>query len=318
MVTPFITQRQQVGIKLEAVEGTGETIAAADLVHPAFDIEWTPNGEMNERNNLQPSLSRVTQVAGEFSATVTFSTEVKGSGVAGDVPGNLSAALQACAFGETIVGGVSVTYAPASQSTKSATIEVREGSGDGTFKIKKIVGARGTVSFVAEKGIIVLAVFEFTGRYVEPTEGAALVVPAPTPLPEPFLGASFSFHGTTLKVAAVTLDMQNTISLRNDANQTFGNFSAAFVDRAPVGSIDPEQEEIADINFFNKWTTNSEGILTYILGSTAGNITTFTAPKAQITGISEGDRDGIRIETIDLQLSQDEAAGDDELTIAFT
>ena len=45
---------------------------------------------------------------------------------------------------------------------------------------------------------------------------------------------------------------------------------------------------------------------------------TFTAPKAQIIGISEADRDSFRTEDLELQLNQSAQAGDDELTIAFT
>jgi len=139
---PYIIQRQQIALELEAVEGTGETIEAADVLHPTFDNEWTPNFTMNERNNLQPSLSRITQVAGERSAVISFSTEVKGSGTAGTAPPNLSKPMQACGFDETIVAVTSVTYAPVSEAVPTSTIEVIEGRQDGSTKIHRLVGVR--------------------------------------------------------------------------------------------------------------------------------------------------------------------------------
>lgn len=316
---PFLPQRQQVGVKVETTEGTDAVIAAANLIAPPYDIEYAPSFEMFPRDNLQASLSQLPQVAGERSVVLRFATEIKGSGTAGTAPPNLSAPLKACGFGETIVASTSVTYAPASENVDSVTIEIREADTAGIAKIFQVLGCRGNVAFEAVKGDIVLARFEFTGRYIEPTEGSMLATQVPTPLPVSFLGAAFSFQGIgTLKVQTVTLDMGNKVNLRNDANQVSGNFSAVITNRIPSGSIDPERELIATINTFNKLTTNAEGILTYVLGSTAGNITTITVPKAQIINLTPADRDGLRIETLDLQLNQSVTAGDDEISIAFT
>lgn len=321
MATPFLIQRRHVAVKIETTEGVDAVPADADVIAPAFGIEYTPTVEMFEREVSQASFSRITQVAGERSAVITFATELKGSGAAGTVPANLSAPLRACGFSETVVVSTSVTYAPASASISSATVEVRESSQGTEARSMKIIGARGTVTFEAVKGDIVLATFTFTGKYIEPTDTAItqFVSPAITPLPESFLGAAISFQGVgSLKTQTVSLDIGNNVVLRNDANDATGNTMAEITGRAPTGSIDPEIELVATINFYNKLTTNAEGILTYVLGSTAGNITTVTAPKAQITGIAEGDRDGIRIATLDLQLGQSVVAGDDELSIAFT
>lgn len=315
---PFLIQRQQIAIAEESTEGVGESIVNGDVIAPIFEQEYAPEFTLNERSNIQASFSHLPQISGEISASVTFSTEVKGSGSVGTVPPNLSVALKACGFAEVIVGGVSVTYKPSSGTIPSATIEVRELTPDGTAKIKRIVGARGTVAFVMDKGNPVMANFEFTGRYEEPTEGSALTTPSPGPNPLPFLSAAFSFQGDSLVIAALSIDMANNVVMRNDVNQATGNFSAVIVGRSPGGTIDPEQTLIATANFFNALTTNAEGILTFALTGSAGNITTFTASKAQIIGLSEADRDGIRVENLDIQFNQVASAGDDELSIAFT
>lgn len=318
-MAPFLPQRQQLAIELEATEGTAETIVVGDVIAPVFEPVWTPSYEMDERAVVQPSLSRLKQIAGERSAVITWATEIKGSGTAGTVPPNLTKALQACGFAEVIVAVTSVTYKPASATVKSATIELREGSADTIVKIHQIVGARGTVIFELVKGQIFRARFTFTGRYIEPTEGSFFTQPAPGPDPEAALNAAFSFHGAgALKAQTITLDIANEVALRNDVNQVSGNFSALITGRTPTGNIDPEQEDIATINFFERLTDNTVGALSFVLGATAGNITTVTAPKAQITNVAPADRDAIRTEGIDLLLTQDTDAGDDELSIAFT
>ncbi len=319
MTAPFLTMRQHIAVKVEGTEGVDAVPADADVIHPAFGVEYAPEVEMAEREVLADSFSRIKSIAGERTAVITFATEVKGSGTAGTAPPNLSAPLQACGFGETIVAVTSVTYAPVSASIPSVTVEIREGSTDTTVKIKKILGARGTVTFEGEKGGIFLANFTFTGVYVEPSEGGTqFVTPAATPDPEPFLSAGLTFHAVSVKLESVTIDIGNNVVMRNDVSAASGNISAVITGRVPVGSIDPEVDDIATINFFNRWTANTEGALTFALTGSAGNITTFTMPATQVTEMSEDDRDGIRIESIDLKLNRSADIGDDELSIAFT
>ena len=320
MTNPFLTQRQHVAVKAEVTEGTDSVPADVDVIHPVFGVEWDPDVEMAEREVVQDSFSRIKSIAGERTATITFSTEMKGSGVLGTAPSHLSAPLQGAAFGETIDPGVSVTYAPVSASIPSMTVELREGSTDNTVKIKKILGARANVTFEGEKGGIFLANFVFTGVYVEPTEGATqFTTPAITVDPEPFLNAGLSFHGvSTVKLENVTIDMANIMAPRNNVTAATGNDSVLITGRVPVGTIDPEIDDIATINFFNRWTQNTEGALTFNLGASAGNVTTFTMPATQILDVSEDDREGIRVESIDLKLNGSVAAGNDELSIVFT
>ena len=320
MSEPYLANRQQIAMKIESTEGTDAVNADADVLAPVEGLEWAPNFELNDRGDtVQNSHSQLSAIVGEQSATVSFSTEIKGEGNAGVVPPNLSVALRACGFSETIVAVTSVTYAPVSEDYESATIEIREVSNDGTAKIKKILGARGTVTFEAEKGGLVRANFEFTGKYVEPTEGAAFTQPSPGTVPVAFQGVQFSLHGVgSLRIQSLEIDMANEVNPRNDVNDSTGNTSGIITGRAPTGTINPEQEDIATINFFNKVTTNAEGSMSFVLGTSAGNITTFTMPKTQITDSQDGDRDTIRTEELALRFNQDTDAGDDEISIVFT
>lgn len=328
MASPYLTRIQNVAVKIESVEGVDESPADADVIAPAFDIEYEPTFEVPERNPLSATFDRPTQVSGERSAVIRFVTELKGSGVdpaGGEVAApNLSAPFQACGLKETSNLNTSVVYTPESQNAKTVTVEVRQSPRLSTdpVRVRKIIGARGTVSFVAEKGQIVRAEFEFTGKYVEPdTDGAVsqYVNAAITPKPVPMLNAAFTFQGVgTLIVASVNLDVGNSVVLRNDVSDPTGNLMAEITDRAITGSIDPEIVPDAVLNFFKQLTDDVEGVLQYVLGATAGNIVTVKAPKAQVINVAEADRDGLMASTLDLRLNRDAVGGDDALEITMT
>lgn len=319
---PFIIQRRHIAMKVEAVEGTPESLADANVIAPAFGIEYSAAIEFFDREVVQASFSRITQIAGERFATISFSTELKGVSAAdltaGTPPANLSVPLLGCGMAETIVVGTSFAYDPASSGHDSLTIEIRESDGVTAVRSMKIAGARGTFTIEATKGGIVLVSFEFTGKYIEPTDSVSqFVSPSLGVLPVPFLGAGFSFLSVgTLKVQAVSLDIANNVIMRNDVNDATGNLAAFITGRAPTASIDPEVEALSTLNFYNKATTNAEGELVYTLGSVTGNTVKVTAPKAQIISPpGEADRDGLRTVGLDLQLNQSLVAGDDEFQI---
>ncbi len=319
-MSAYLIDRQQIAIAIEAVEGTPEVLVAGDVVRPIFEPEWAPSFEMFEQEEAAPSFSAIQQVAGEKSAVIRWATPIKGSGALGVVPPHLSVPLRGCGLGETIDSGVSVTYAPISQSVPSVSIALLEVYTDGTVKVHLVTGARGNVVFEGVKGIPTLARFEMTGRYFKPTEvGVALATPALGPVPPAMLNAAMTFQGAgALKLSACTIDMGNVASLQNDPNQEHGNFSALLSDRRMNGSIDPQQEKIAVIDFFANLEDNVEGVLSYVLGSVPGNIATFTTPKAQITNLTPGDREGIRTEALDLQFNRNTDGGDDEFSLVFT
>lgn len=318
MTAPYFMRRQQIAVKLETTEGVDAVPADADVIAPVFAPEWVPAFGMDAREAVDAAFSPYAQVSGELSAIISFATEIKGSGTAGTAP-MIGPALKACKLKETIVTNTSVTYKSTSVSIPSATVELREGSTDTTFKSKKILGARGTVRFEFVKGQIGRAFFEFTGKYVKPTETVQFTTPATTPAPKPSLSMAFSFQGVgTLKAQNITVDMANAVVLRNDVNDSTGNTAAVITGGLPIGSIDPEQTDIATIDFFANIVANTEGVLTFALTGAAGNIATFTMSKAQIINAAEADRDGIRTEGLDLQFNKVAAAGDDEVQIVFT
>ena len=104
--------------------------------------------------------------------------------------------------------------------------------------------------------------------------------------------------------------------MRPDINQSSGYKSVRIGSREPVLSLDPEKVLVATHDFYGLMRAGTEGALSTVLGATAGNICTITAPKVQYVKVDEAARDGIRSLGIDCQLNR--SSGDDELSIAFT
>jgi len=306
----MLEAKTQLAIKLEDEEGTAETLAAADAILHA-NGKFTPDTPMYQRPMRSSSLSPFSSVPGARSATIEFDIELKGSGTAGTAP-EWAAALLGCGFAEDVSAGVSVAYTPASASIGSYTLALYE---DGM--IHKIWGARGTVKLALKNGEPGMLSFSFKGADFSVADGALLSgVSYDSTKPPAFLSAQLTIDSYAALLSSLEIDMANALGLRSDANKASGYFSTIISSRVPIMTFDPEKVLVATYDFYGKLRSGAEGALSTVVGSTAGNICTITAPKAQYTKIDEADRDGIRSLGIDCQLNRN--SGDDELSLVFT
>lgn len=306
----MLETKTQLAIKLESEEGTAETLAAGDAILHA-NGKFTPDTPMFQRPMRSSSLSPFSSVPGARSATIEFDVELKGSGSAGTAP-EWGQALKGCGFAEDIVAATSVTYTPASSSVGSYTLALYE---DGM--IHKIWGARGTVKLALKNGEPGMLSFSFKGADFSVVDGALLSgVSYDSTKPPAFLAAQFTIDSYAALLSSLEIDMANVLALRPDANQDSGYKSTIISSRLPIMTFDPEKVLVATYDFYGKLRSGNEGALSTVVGSTAGNICTITAPKAQYTKIDEAERDGIRSLGIDCQLNRN--SGDDELSLAFT
>lgn len=136
------------------------------------------DGERLVREFDSATLGALGHVIGIKSATVTFSTELKGSGTAnaggaGDVP-EIDPLLQACGFALTAtaesgggVGDGDLTYDPVSTNRKSVTLYIYLGD-----VLHKITGAYGNFSLDLNAGKHGVINWEFQGLYIKPTDAA--------------------------------------------------------------------------------------------------------------------------------------------------
>lgn len=306
----LLAAKSQIAVETEAVEGTKETLVAADGFL-AKDIVFKPNQTANERLVAASDMSAFAPVPGDRKATLSFKVGVRGSGTV-DVAPQYGELFQACGMGETITGATSVAYDPISTGGISLTFGFYV---DGTAY--KMWGCRGNVKLVGEIGQIANWEFEFTGADWEKVDEALLVTPTyDTTIPLVFQNATFTLAGYAFYISKLELDLGNTVTLNPDVNSSSGFKSAIVTDRRSVGSFDPNDVLVATHDLLGKLKSATEGALSIVLGSVAGNIWTITAPKVSYGEATPGVRDGIANTEVGLFLNR--SSGNDELVFTQT
>lgn len=307
---PLIAQRAVMAAKEETVEGTPETLAAADAFlsfEPSFDYDL----ETHDRNPIRPTLSMLNPVSGRRYGILTFKCELKGSGTAGTAP-KFGKLFKFCKMTETIVAVTSVTYTPASTGDPSCTIAFYV---DG--KRYQLAGARGTWKFTANVGEPVMVEFTFWGKATITDQTLLSSITFDSTEPQPLLNTSLTIHADTSHIAAnLEMDIANTLALRPDISQSDGIKSILIPDRRPVGAIQVEERTVADFDYYGRLQNGTLGNFSTVLGATAGNITTITAPQVRFMELGQEFRDGILV--LNLAMMFILSSGDDEISIALT
>jgi hypothetical protein len=206
--------------------------------------------------------------------------------------------------------------------TPDATILVHD-----VGQIHEAVGARGKVTITMRHGQPLLFNFEFMGPARLPDDapdtGAAVTGIPAVAAPPVIGGAGFPFlYGGDGGLAAFATDfginIDNTLAPRptigaNDVESS-GYGAERISDRQITMSNDPEHPAAATLDFYEKMVTGEvlevRGEVGY-RGSTSGWIIV-AAPYAQIRNVTRGDRDRLRISTLDMIAT---GTADDELAI---
>ena len=311
----ILSNRTVVAAKVETTEGTAIALAGADASFQVMEPKFEADIAMFDRKILDVSLSPFKSIPGTRLAKISFKVENKGSGTAGTAPA-FGKLLRACGFTETVVAVTSVTYAPESSLALIPTLSLavyRDGVREA------IRGARGNVKYSAKNGEPGMWEFEFLGVYDGVTD-VALLTPSgvETTVPIALLNATFSVAGFSAFCSQISFDMVNTLEPRADINKAEGYISTLLTTRDPKGSFDPELELVATHDFYGRWIGGTTGVLTWRHTGSAGNICIFSAPGVQYVKISEADRNGLATVTADYSLPRSAAAGNDEISIAYT
>ena len=313
----FLTRQKVLLVKEEANYGVDPSPTVGDNAIDAIGIKVNYPGEVLERDLERASISPVAPKLGKRYAEVSFTTELKGSGTPGVAPA-IGDLFEACGLAETLASG-SATYKPASTGHKSVTIYVYDiQSATGNSRLHKITGARGTFNLITEAGQIARIEWTFQGLYTIPTDvaspGAASYESTKPPIVE---SSTFTLNSVaTLVAQALNIDIANEVSQREDINAAAGIKGFEIVGRKPNGSFNPEAVLLATYDFWSDWVAATERALQLVVGSVSGNIITISAPKVTLDTISEGERNGIRIEDIPFKCAMN--TGDDEVSIVLT
>lgn len=324
---PFLTQVGAVFAKIETtpgVEAAPTTTGVGNDFIQAIDAQYSPDFQMIERNYMRPSLSRTPHLMGRQLATLTFTTEVFGTGVAALTTSATTQAqatpkwadlLEGCGFlGAAVATPAGKTYAPLTSSQKTLTLYCYY---DGL--LHKLTGAMGTFTLSAEAGQLATIQWTFTGVHNAPV---AQATPTPTfttvnpPLVE---SCSLTIGGTAsgLLVQNIGFDIQNNVVPRADANSAKGFNSMYITGRNGQATLNPEQVPEATHPFWADFTSSQRKAISFNIGSTAGNKVEVSIPNAQMSGLSYSDRDGIRVYDVTLAATSTTAAGNDEIVFKF-
>ena len=307
-----LTRKRLLLAKIESTYGTDSTPAATDAILVSA-LEVQPlQLELKDRELILGYLGNTEMVVGQRLVSVSFDVEIAGSGTAGTAP-KWSALMQACGFSETIVASTSVTYAPISSAFKGVTLYF---FADGVRH--KVTGCRGTWSMALETGEIPKISFSFTGHFNAPTDETQ---PSPTfsNQADPVVvnsanTAPLQVHGYAACLSAFSLDLANETPFRQLAGCTQ---QVMITDRKPEGEVTIEAPTIAQKNFFSAASTQTAGQFSWVHGTTAGNIITFTAPTCTLGSPEYEDSDGVIMLKLPF-MPQPTAAGNDEFTLALT
>lgn len=265
-------------------------------------------GEKVVRDFIRSSLSPLGHVVGVRHQTISFSAELKGSGVQLTPSPLLDPLFRACGLIPT-----ADVYEPVSaySTIKSCTIYYYM---DGI--LHKMTGCRGNCSFEFPVGGFPKVTFTMTGRYVAPSDQALVTnVTYNTNDPPLCLSAGLVIDAyTPVGVETISLDLGNQVQLRKDINSSAGITEVIITGRDTKGSINPEVDTLANFNPFALFLAGTKKALSWTIGSVAGNTVVLAIPEAQLDEPSYQDRNGIATYQIPFVCTGE----DDELSLSFT
>ena len=313
---PLLTRKTWLIAKIESTEGTDPTPVGGSNAIQVTSVDITPiESDTIQADAMQGFLGNSTRgtVLANKRVSVSFSTELSGSGAAGTAPA-YGPLLKSCGLSETVASSTSVTYAPVSASFSSCTIycfydETRH----------KITGARGTVTFNLVAGQIASADFQFVGIYNAPdstdmsgtwtlaNQAAGLEV-NDTNI------TTATFHGVaSQRLESFDLALNNEVVYK----ETVSSKQSLIVNRAPGGTAVIEALDTATTDYFAKAVAVATGATDVILGASAGNIVRLKADQTDITGVSYGDTNGVRSLNVPY-LALPTTAGNNEISLIYT
>lgn len=313
-VYPMLTRKRVMAAKVEATCGTPVSLTAAEAVFNCVDPKINQTIEMAEREG-QGSFSPIASVIGGHTGQMTFSIECYGGAA---LPPWASVLLPACGFAVSTLVLTPSSTPPTGGGTGPITITLGFFE-DGVFK--SLAGAMGNVKFTLTAGKIVRADFDYKGVWQAPVDAAILAPTYPTTLPLRFAKATTGCLLATamVQLAELTIDMGNTVILREDPSAAVGSghLAAVIVGRRVNGTMNPEARLVADVDYYGKFLASTEQALSVTMGATNNGLA-ISIPKLQITNIQGLDRNGIMANDITWQANKSAAAGDDEITLTFS
>lgn len=309
-------------VKLETQEGVDANPTASDVVPLVSDPQFTIGAEFENPNDDVHfgGLGRWASLPpggeyGEISFDVALRGCADGATLAASKP-EADALLQATGAAVAVVSTVgleSVTYKwGLNAGEKSATIYYHEGG-----LLHKLVGCRGTVTFLLETGRPVRATFRMRGIHDEVDAAFPALALDAAVLPPPVQNTTYTLDGWAAIWTRCQFDVGTEVSLRPDPAGADGLLPYFIGDYNPTMGLDPELVAKATYDVRGKWKSQAGlAVVAGPIGSAAGNRLTFTAPKAQLQAPGRGVRNLLR--NFDLTCRLNVNTGQDFLSLEFS
>jgi hypothetical protein len=302
---PLLSRLSVLAAKVEATPGTLESLAGADAAYNVMNAEFNANIDVSTRP-IQGSFRKLPGVPGQRLATCTFSIELIGTG-AGGVPTWATTLLAGCGLVNT-TGTVTPRNEAPGANVKTLSIALYEAG-----RVKRMRGAVGNVVFEFVPGQAVMANFTFTGVFDSIADTAILAPTYPTLAPIRCSSGAATINSVAQVFSACSFDVGNTIAVRPTIANAQGALHGIVTDRTPIITIDPEASLLAGNDIWGDWTGATTRAFSLAFENTTDEIT-FAAPAVQRMTISNGDREGLRLDTQTLQCCRDGANAEFSIT----
>jgi hypothetical protein len=130
--------------------------------------------------------------------------------------------------------------------------------------------------------------------------------------------AAMTINAAVVVSRQAALDFGNTVVNRPDLNAAASGFISAYISgREPKLSISMEMPPVATLPIYTLWSAGTKVPVKFACGTAAGKAVHVFADLAQITGITQGDGDGIRQADVEFTLTGAAAKSDDEWEIVM-
>lgn len=298
-------------LKIEASYGVDPAPAAANGIL-ATNVELSPmEGDDASRDLEYPYLGAQPMIPTGLRATLSFSTELQGSGTAGTAPA-WGPIARACALAQTVNAGVSVVYNPISSSHESVHVYFWI---EATRHVMK--GCRGTGVLTVDAQGIPRIRWTLTGLFVTPTEQSR-VTPTLTGFIAPQVATdantpTFSVNSVDLVLRGFSLDLGNAVEPR----LLIGREEILITNRQEAIAARVEAVPLSTLDPFTLAQAQTQVAVSLVHGTSAGKIATIAAPTCQVMRMSgyENNQDVLEWP---LRLTPIPAAGNDQFSIALT
>lgn len=309
----LLDKNQVLLAKVESTKGTdANPTASADAILCSV-VNPTVDGQNLQNPVVRNSISAMPNKYVNKEMTFQIELPLKGSGTAGVAP-EFGPLLQACGLGESVTENTSVAYSPVSSESamKSVTVYLYK---DGI--LFKAYGCVADVSSANSAGEYPMLTFNVRGKFggvSDSTNPASPVYDETDPIEVKDYGFKFGTWANGV-IRDFGFETNNTITTRRNINAEDGIESSGVTARDPQYSATVEAVPESTHPFWQNYTDNETSALEFTHGTVAGNIVTFSAPKANYNAPSSSSEDGIFMYSITGQLLEDD--GNDNFTLTF-